>query len=394
MENSHFFDQISKCVRCGICKAPCPIYDEDATEALTARGRIALLAALSSKKIAVSSLLNDRFFSCTLCGACSGLCPLGIDIKEIMYHGRFLLKNTDKKRRYLRLLSDMFTKRPRFSFKLLGMAYPFLSPYLARKGLLPFQPDLPERSLKERFQVVTVPKKRGRVAVFSGCSVNFLSPHLGESLVHVLNALGFEVILPPGEVCCGVPLRSLGLEKEAVKLSQKNLDIFGKLNVEAILSLCPTCTLALRDDYRKLIGNGLDNVMDISSFFTNKIGLSSLSKFSSPVHSAFYHDPCHLKYGLGIVNEPREIMEKLGMNVIENKGERCCGFAGVFCLSYKKFSQGLLNKCVQDYENTRAEMIITSCPGCIMQLTKKVHDKPVLHIIEIIEESIFQPTER
>jgi glycolate oxidase iron-sulfur subunit len=272
------------------------------------------------------------------------------------------------------------------------MTYPFLFPYLARKGFLPFQPDLPERSLKERFQVVTVPKKRGRVAVFSGCTVNFLSPHLGESLVHVLNALGFEVILPTGEVCCGVPLRSLGLEKEAMKLSQKNLNIFGKLNVEAILSLCPTCTLALRDDYQKLIGKGLDNVMDISSFFTNKIGLSSLSKLPTPVHRAFYHDPCHLKYGLGIVNEPREIMENLGITVIENKGERCCGFAGVFCLSYRNYSQGLLNKCVQDYNNTRAEMIITSCPGCIMQLTKKIKDKPVLHIIEVIEESFIQRT--
>ena len=392
MENSLFLDQISKCVRCGICKAPCHIYDEDSTEALTARGRIALLAALSSKQIAASSLFHDRLFSCTLCGACSGLCPLDIDIKEIMYHGRNLLKKTDKKRRHLRLLADIFTKRPRLSFKLLSMTHPFLFPYLSRKGLLPFKPNVPERSLKDRFQVVTVPKKRGRVAVFSGCAVNFLSPHLGESLVHVLNALGFEVILPPGEVCCGVPLRSLGLEKEAVKLSQKNINIFGKLNVEAILSLCPTCTLALRDDYQKLIGKGLDNVMDISSFFINKIGLSSLSKLPAPVHRALYHDPCHLKYGLGIVNEPREIMENLGIPVVENKGERCCGLAGVFCLSYRNVSQGLLNKCVQDYNNPRAEMIITSCPGCIMQLSKEIKDKPILHIIEVIEESFLQRT--
>jgi glycolate oxidase iron-sulfur subunit len=322
------------------------------------------------------------------------MCPLGIDIKEIMYHGRTLLKKTDKRRRHLRLLIDLFTKQPRLCFKLLGMTSPLLFPYLSKRGLLPFQPDLPEKSLKERFQVVTATKKRGRVAVFSGCAVNFLSPHLGESLVNVLNALGFEVIFPPGEVCCGVPLRSLGLENEAVKLSQKNLDIFGKLNVEAILSLCPTCTLALRDDYPKLLGKGLDNVMDISSFLVNKVGVSSVPKLPSPVHRALFHDPCHLKYGLGIMNEPREIIENLGIDLVEKMGERCCGFAGVFCFSYRKFSQGLLQKCVQDYSKSRAEMIITSCPGCIMQLTKEMRDKPIFHIIEVIEESVLQPMER
>src|SRR3990172_6362531 len=94
-------------------------------------------------------------------------------------------------------------------------------------------------------QVFKVQKKRGRVAIFTGCSINFIFPNLGESLINVLQKFGYEVVLPKGETCCGNPLRSLGLEEEAVEQAKKNYRVFSRLKVEAVLSLCPTCTLTL-----------------------------------------------------------------------------------------------------------------------------------------------------
>jgi len=389
MESSQYLIELSKCIRCGSCKAFCPTYDEDSTEAMGARGRLALLWGFSSGQLAPSPILNDRIFSCTTCGACSGLCPLGIDIKEVVYHGRSLLKNSDKKRRYLRFLTRFSTKRPNLSFRLLSITQHILFPYLLKKGLIPFKPELPEHHLKDRLQVYTVSKKKGRVAVFTGCTINFLYPYLGESLINVLHRLGYEVILPLGEVCCGTPLRTLGLEKEAIELAKKNLGIFSRLNVDAVLSLCPTCTLAIKVEYPKLIGEGIDKAVDISSFIIDKLDPSQFS-FLSSSKGAIYHDPCHLKYGLGIEREPREIIENIGFDLIETEGTRCCGFAGVFSLSYKELSQGLLNKCIMDYTKREAEMIITACPGCMIQLTKGIKNKPVLHLIEVIEEAMFQ----
>ena len=386
MKHSDYLEEISKCVRCGSCKALCPVYDEDPAESMGARGKIALLWGLSSELLALSPTLNDRIFSCILCGSCSGQCPLGIDIKEIIYHGRNLLKNTDKKRRYLRFLARFSTKRPKLSFKLLSLIQHILFPYLQKKGILPFYPELPERQMKDGLQVYTVSKKKGRVAMFTGCSVNYLYPHLGESLVNVLHGLGYEVILPAGEVCCGIPLRTLGLEEEAIELARKNLGIFKRLNVEAILSLCPTCTLAMKKEYRELIGEGIENVMDISSFFIDKINPFPLPSYH--LKSAIYHNPCHLKYGLGIEREPKEIIRKIGIDLLEPQGERCCGFGGIFSLSYGELSQGLLEKCISYYINASAETIITSCPGCMIQLTKGVKNKPVIHLIEVIEEAL------
>ena len=87
------------------------------TESMGARGRLTLLWGLSSGQLASSPILNDRIFSCMLCGACSGLCPLEIDIKEVIYHGRSLLKKTDKKRRYPPFPYKVLYKKTKIEFQ-------------------------------------------------------------------------------------------------------------------------------------------------------------------------------------------------------------------------------------------------------------------------------------
>lgn len=351
-----------------------------------ARGRLALLWGLSEGQLKPSPILNDRIFSCILCGACSGLCPLGVDITETIYHGRSILRKYDAKRRYLRLLTKFSTKRPVLSFRILRMLQYILFPYLLKKGLLSFQPELPESPLRDGPRVYTVQKKKGRVAVFTGCIVNFLYPHLGEALINVLQSFGYETILPGGEVCCGTPLRTIGLEEEAIKLAKRNSSIFSRLKVDAILSLCPTCTFTIKIEYPKLIGEGIEKAMDISSFFVDKMD-SRLSSLITRIYStATYHDPCHLNYGLGIKKEPREIIKKIGADLIEPEEERCCGFGGLFSLSFREISDRLLEKRIKDFRKT--DTVITSCPGCMMQLNRRVKDKPVLHLIEVIEEAL------
>lgn len=390
METSRYFNALSKCVRCGSCKAFCPTYDEDPTETMGARGRLALLWGLASGTLSPSPELNERIFSCTLCGACSGLCPAGVDIKELIYHGRTILMKDDKKRSLFRRLINFSVQNPKMSLGFLNFSRHLFMPYLIKKRLIPFELELPDYYLRDTIKVVTVPNKKGRVALFAGCMVNFVYPNLGESLINVLNALGYEVIIPATEACCGAPLRGLGLEEEAKQLARKNVQLFSTLNVEAVLSLCPTCTLTIQREYPTLIGEGVQGAQDISRFLADKIDLSTLSVLSSPIRTALYHDPCHLKYGLSIENEPREIIRRLGVKVLKTAEARCCGFAGTFCFTFQELSERLLDTCVKGYVNSEAEAIITSCPGCILQLSKGCKDKPVLHLIEVLEEAIVQ----
>ena len=111
---------------------------------------------------------------------------------------------------------------------------------------------------------------------------------------------------------------------------------------------------------------------------------------SSPIKKALYHDPCHLKYGLSIEKEPRELIRQIGINLIKHHEARCCGFAGSFCFTFQQLSQQILDTCMKEYTDTEAEAIITSCPGCILQLSKGCKDKPVLHLIEVLEEALVQ----
>jgi len=389
-EESKYLADLSKCVRCGGCKTFCPTYEEEPSESMGARGRLVLLHGLVSGKITPSRVLNDRIFSCISCGACSGICPLGVDIVEAIYHGRALLAKTDKKRRYLRSMAKFATKWPELTFRIARIGRHVIFPSLAKRRVIPFVPELPEVPLRKNDQVFKVPKKKGRVAVFTGCSVNFIFPHLGESLIHVLQKLGYEVVLPRGEVCCGNPLRSIGLEKEAEELAKRNFRVFSRLKVEAILSLCPTCTYTLKNDYAKTIGRGLEHAMDIAVFFKDKFGMTeSIRK------TAVYHDPCHLRYSLGVKKEPRQIIKKAGIDLIEPSESGCCGFGGLFCLSNREMSDKILVRQTGNLADTKADTVITSCPGCMLQLSRTISDRPVLHLIEMIEEAYcFRPVER
>ena len=385
MNKTDYFTALSHCVRCGSCKAPCPTYDNDPSEGMGARGRLVLIRGLLSGALTPSDALNERIFSCILCGACSDACPLGIDIPEAIYHGRAVLKGSDNKRKLLRTLAKFSVKWPDLSFKIMKMSQRLFLPMLAKKGIIPFQFDFPDTPFRNIEQVHRVRKKRGRVAIFTGCSVNYIFPSLGESLLNILTHLGYEVILPKGETCCGSPMRALGLEEEAGALANKNYQIFSRLKVEAILSLCPTCSLTLKSEYPKLIGHGLEKAMDISTFLMDKFDYTEQIR-----KTAVYHDPCHLTHGLRIRKEPRELIKKAGFELLDAGPPECCGFGGVFCASYKEISQGLLRKSANKLLDTQAEAVVTSCPGCMLQLGQQITDRPVLHLVEIIEEAYCQ----
>jgi glycolate oxidase iron-sulfur subunit len=132
--------------------------------------------------------------------------------------------------------------------------------------------------------------------------------------------------------------------------------------------------------------------VDISSFLINNLDSSLFSSLSGQKVKAAYHDPCHLKYGLKITRQPREIIRNMGIDLLKTDGDRCCGFAGMFSFSCKDLSQGLLNKCVTDYSKTGADRIITSCPGCMIQLAKGIEKIPVYHLIEVVEDALFPET--
>jgi len=379
---AQILDYIDKCVRCGSCKALCPTYGLRAIEPLSARGRVVLVGMLIEGRVEPTRLLASRLTSCLLCGMCEGSCPVGVGITDVVYHGLALISRHDRDRAMLRRAMSFALKRPLLCFKAARLMRPALDKAAnILKVPLPVR-GLPEAPFSVGLEIFKPARPIGRVAVFTGCAVNYMRPELGRSLVRALFRLGYEVVLPAGEVCCGAPMRALGLNDEATEMAEKNLEVFEKLNAEAVLSLCPTCTLAIRKQYRGLAGRVIENAMDATEFMAPRIGSSGIGAVDELKNrSIVYHAPCHLRYGLGVKEAPVELLGAVGLEASVPTEHSCCGFNQN--MADRELARELLEDRCSEYEGF--DTVMSACPGCVEQLGQGLPD--VRHVIEAMDVS-------
>jgi len=387
---------LTKCVRCGACKTLCPTYLVTHNEAMSARGRIAMLGELYGERLSHTRGLADKIFSCMLCGACKNICPTGIDIPEAMYHGRAALRRSYSKGRFLRSALKMAVARPDIAFPILKVMRKIVYPPIQRAAGLRSVPPVASRPFNRGVQVYRLKKKIGRIAIFAGCSINYFYPGLGNALSRILLSRGYEVVVFKGEVCCGAPLRSLGLEHETEKLARKNIEHFNRVRAEAVVSMCPTCTMVIKDQYPSLTGDTISNIMDLNEFI---LGYDICSGLEVEPRIVTYHDPCHLSFGLQIRKQPREILGSIkGIEISEMRhSDECCGFAGLFSMHFRDMAKTIGGNKMENIRNTSADTVVTSCPGCVMQLEElRRQDNAqirIKHIIEIVDEAMRGPAD-
>ncbi len=137
MTEQEFIDALSRCVRCGGCKAECPTYHASCAETESSRGRIRLLNAFMEGELGPSKKLNEKIFNCILCGECSKSCPLGIDIDEVFYYARKRLRRYDRKRSLLRMLSKIALHNTDFSVRITKPFHNSIQKLLMSKRILP-----------------------------------------------------------------------------------------------------------------------------------------------------------------------------------------------------------------------------------------------------------------
>ncbi len=391
---------LENCARCGSCKARCPVYEITKNEAFSPRGRLMLLKGLAEDSVPPTPGLLKRISACALCGQCDVSCPVGIRPTEFIYRGREALRKLDTGRLLLRTALRVGLRQPVFGLR----AARFLGGLRHESIKKVFPVDFsaliknPGRRLGDEMAVIRPRKPTGRVAVFAGCTANYLMPETGESLIAMLVSMGYEVVMPRGEVCCGMPLKSLGLAREAERFALKNLELFGKLNVEAVISPCPTCTDMIKNRYPEFAGDGIEKAVDSTMFFLKKLTGFFLKKTMGEENSGrrekeehkerlIWHEPCHLRYGLGFNADP---LLKL-LDVERPKDEGCCGLGAH--LTDRQMSEELLSRRVNAYNQSikgaggQAGRVVTACPGCRIQLERG--GIKTAHILELIEERFF-----
>lgn len=193
--------------------------------------------------------------------------------------------------------------------------------------------------------------------------------------VKVLKKLGIDIgYLGEEEPCCGGLLYYIGMQKmfaEHAKQVQESLKTRG---VKRIISIVPSCTFTLK----QLIPASTNSDGIEVKHFCEVVdeNLSSLKLRYPESVKVTYHDPCQLGRSLGLIDEPRRILQAIeNIELVETewtKGEyaTCCGGGGGFEAVFPELSQVLAVNRAKELLDTGAEIIVTHCPGCIMQLTE------------------------
>lgn len=191
--------------------------------------------------------------------------------------------------------------------------------------------------------------------------------------VNVLKRLNIDIgYMGDAEPCCGAPLYHTGLHREFAANAEKAYQRFKSLGVKNIISVVPSCTQALRNLFPKVIPGYDITVKHFIEIVAEKINLLKL-KYPSGV-KVVYHDPCQLGRYMGIIDQPRLVINSIeNVELVEPEwtaGEwsTCCGGGGGFEVVFPALSQTLAAARVTELAETGADIIVTQCPGCLMQL--------------------------
>ncbi len=425
-------DEISKCIKCGACMAGCPTFMITKDETMVARGRLTLVRAALDGRIEPSGRLKESITSCIGCLTCDVNCPSGVKIGDIIFAAKAQIAKT----RGLNLIEKIASKW------VVGLRWPL--PILVRssalllkiydglpvKGplihLIPFVKNNIKRklpaaggpSLTSQFpEVVKTMHQRpkGVVAFFPGCVIDLSTQNIGRATLSVLNKLGYDVLIPGGQYCCGSPLQSLGDIETARKVALKNIEIFSSLNVEAIIVSCATCGHTLKKEYPVLLNQSLNGhfekvkefsgrIMDIHEFIVSRhaeLVSASQGEFTDSENKALFkgerqrvtfHDPCHLKKGFGIDQSPREILRSIpSVEFVEMEdADACCGFGGIFSLYHYDLASEIGERKTENIKRTGSQIVATGCPGCKIHIEDSLHragyNATVKHTVELLDE--------
>jgi len=410
--------EIKKCVKCGACRAHCPVFSELKREPAVARGKLALAKALLEGSLDLDDRTYLDMSRCLLCGNCVDKCANDVPTDEIVIAAREALARKRGLTTFHRAVGNVIRNR-----KLMNMGATmaalmgplFLQKVPATSGLrlnfpLPFVderrtiPQIARTPFLERHpEVIPGEPGRPRVIYFVGCMTNFVYTGIGEAALALLRHLGCTVIIPREQQCCGLPGMSGGDLATVRFLAEKNLTSLEKHQADFIMTACATCGSALHKFYPAIVGKKHPELLERLSAVADKtvdaavllreLGLRPEETGGGAEIRITYHDPCHLR-NRNITSQPRELLRSVpGVNLTEMEGsDRCCGMGGTFSVYHYDTSLKINAGKSDAIEKTGAEAVVTGCPGCMMQLADGLNQRGVqarvMHTLELLARKI------
>ncbi len=412
-----------RCIRCGACANVCPVYQTVGGHAFghIYIGAIGIILTAFQNGIDTAQGIID---SCIGCRSCVEVCPSKIDLEKIILR----LRQDSADSNGLPLSKNiMFRKvmRNRKLFHTLLRTASKVQKPLVDGGEIRHLPlhfssftdwrTLPAIAATPFRDVVSALQKnadgngerqnyRYRVAFFAGCATDFIYPELGSALFKVLTSENVQMLFPQQQNCCGIPALYSGDKETVVELAKQNIKALLADRPDYVLSVCPTCTGALKEHFVQVLKNDEEWLpqaeqlaavtMDAAQFLHDVLAISGVGA-GDGLAKVTYHDSCHLKRGNGVWQQPRALLQDGGYQLTEmERSDRCCGFGGSYSFTgqpqvAKKITAGKVNA----IEQTAAAVVAMDCPGCLIMLrgalSKQGSKVMARHTIELLADSLM-----
>jgi len=385
------------------------------------RGRIYQIIQVERGRLSLGESFVRHIDLCLDCRACETACPSGVEYGKLVEAARGQIEKYYKRPPLAALMRKLFfyeflpyRQRLEAAGKILRFYQRSgLERLVLASGLLKLLPWNMERvaALAPRMEkpffterlgtvVPAVGTRRYRVAFFAGCIANLCFARLNDATLRVLAKNGCEVVIPAEQGCCGALHVHAGLRDLARNLAKQNIRAFPPDKFDAIITNAAGCGSVLRE-YPLLFEEEERDYLEPARAFSGKLrdvteflaGIEFNKEFAVTRLRATYQDSCHLAHAQKIRSAPRKLLAAVpGLELVELKeAEVCCGSAGIYNVVHNDLAEKLLQSKMRRIDETKAELILTANPGCLLQLRAGVSraggDRRVLHVVELLDEA-------
>lgn len=405
---------LDRCVHCGLCLNACPTYRELGVEMDSPRGRIYQMVQVATGQVPINPTYTEHMDLCLGCRACETACPSGVEYGKLIEAARTEL-NAVRPKGFLRRLTEGFVFRhllsSRFLLSIVGLklwiyqrtglqSLVRATGILKLLGLAEIEQLTPTAERPTFFSKIgqvfpAEGTKRKKVALLAGCMQNVFFARLNEATIRVLQKNGCEVHVPAEQTCCGALHAHSGFRDEARALAKQNVEALVDGGFDAIISNTGGCGATLKEYHHLLEHDAraekfVSLMRDINEFLASL----ELNPNMKPINAVVtYQDSCHLAHGQKVTKAPRQLISKVpGIKFVEMPNASiCCGSAGIYNVVQNELAMEILEAKMGNVNLTKADRIISSNPGCMLQLRagEKLHghNRPVQHVVELLDEA-------
>jgi L-lactate dehydrogenase complex protein LldE len=238
-----------------------------------------------------------------------------------------------------------------------------------------------------------------KAKLFITCLGEQFFPNVLKDMVKLLERLGVVCKFPEAQTCCGQPFYNSGFQNQGRDLARRWLRAFGAGDPDAyIVAPSGSCVDFVKHHYAELFPEDrreheqakelAARTYEFSQFVVNVLKVTNIG--AAFPHSVTFHAPCHALRGLGVRDEPKQLLRAVkGLELVPlNEEETCCGFGGVFSVVYPEVSKAMMEAKVANVQASGAEVVVISEPGCLMNVGGGLHKvgSPIraMHLIEIL----------